>query len=161
MLGMAKAFRMGIERNAKLVEVFTRGMEGEDWFVQPPGVPNPAIWTLGHIAYHRGLFYEMVTGECTYPETWRGVFGMGCKPLADAHAYPPVEVCHAYMEKALGLLGGYLESVTARGLALKPTIESRFLPTKADVLSHLICHEAHHTGNLALVRRLLGKDKVI
>jgi uncharacterized damage-inducible protein DinB len=51
--------------------------------------------------------------------------------------------------------------VTAKDLAAKPTIESRFLPTKADVLSHLICHEAHHTGNLALVRRLLGKDKVV
>lgn len=161
MQGMAKAFRMGIERNAKFVEVFTRGMAGEDWYIRPPGVPNPAIWTLGHIAYHRGLFYEMVRGECTYPETWRSLFGMGCEPLEDPHGYPSVETCHAYMEEALGRLRVYLEAVTARELAAKPTIESRFLPTKADVLGHLICHEAHHTGNLALLRRLLGKDKAI
>lgn len=160
MLGMAKAFQMGIERSAKFVEVFTRGLEGEDWYAQPPGIPNPAIWTLGHIAYHRGLFYELVSGRRTYPDDWRGLFGMGCEPLPDPRAYPGVETCHAYLNEAYELLVGYLESVTARELAAKPTIESRFLPTKADVLAHLVCHEAHHTGNLALVRRLLGKERL-
>lgn len=161
MIGMAKAFRMGIERSAKFVEVFTRGLEGEDWYAQPQGVPNPAIWTLGHIAYHRGLFYELVSGQRTYPDDWRGLFGMGCEPLADPHAYPSVETCQAYLSEAFELLVGYLDSATARDLAARPTIESRFLPTKADVLAHLVSHEAHHTGNLAAVRRLLGKEKVI
>lgn len=161
MLGMAKAFRMGIERSAKFVEVFTRGLEGEDWYLQPAGVPNPAIWTLGHIAYHRGLFYEMVSGRRTYPDAWEGLFGMGCEPLADPHGYPDVEACRAYLNEGFELLVGYLESATVEDLAAKPTIESRFLPTRADVLAHLVSHEAHHTGSLALLRRLLGKGRIV
>ncbi|HPS78689.1 MAG TPA: DinB family protein [Thermoanaerobaculaceae bacterium] len=161
MQGMAKAFLMGIERSARFVEVFTRGLEGEDWYARPAGVPNPAIWTLGHIAYHRGLFYEMVTGERTYPEPWKALFDMGCTALGDPHGYPGVEECLAYMERTLGLWRTYLESASDEELAAStPSCVPR-LPTRAAVLSHCAVHESHHTGSLAIARRLLGKDRVV
>lgn len=161
MQGMAKAFLMSVERSGRFVEVFTRGLEGEDWYAQPPGVPNPAIWTLGHIAYHRGLFYEMVTGERTYPHEWKALFDMGCTPLADPHGYPAVGECLAYMERLLGLWRAYLGSATDEELAAAGPHCVPRLPTRADVVCHCAAHEAHHTGNLTLVRRLLGKDRLV
>lgn len=161
MQGMAKAFLMSVERSARFVEVFTRGLEWEDWYELPPGVPNPAIWTLGHIAYHRGLFYEMVTGQRTYPDDWKALFDMGCTPLPDPHGYPAVGECLAYMERLLGLWRAYLDSATDEELAAAGPHCVPRLPTRADVVCHHATHEAHHTGNLALVRRLLGKGRVV
>ncbi|MBK6897791.1 MAG: hypothetical protein IPH09_00470 [bacterium] len=37
----------------------------------------------------------------------------------------------------------------------------RFFATGAAALAHLTHHEAHHTGCLSMLRRALGKDKVI
>jgi uncharacterized damage-inducible protein DinB len=159
--GMAKAFGMAIERSAQFVGYFTKGLEGEDWYSRLPGVPNTAIWSLGHIAYHRALFLELVSGERIYPQEWTSLFAMGCEPLPDPHGYPSTATCLELLDRSLAGLRSYLETATQADLASPPHLPSRFLPTKADVLTHLAAHEAHHTGNLALVRRLLGKEKVI
>lgn len=159
--GMGKAFWLGLQRSARFVELFSAGLEGEDWYARPAGVPNTAIWTLGHLAYHRCLFLELLTGERVYPEAWRGWFEMGSTPLPDPHGYPDVATCRTYLDLALAKLEAYLESVAEADLAAPPLRPSRFLATKADVLAHAAAHEAHHTGSLALLRRLLGKERVI
>ncbi len=159
--GMARAFTMGLERSGKFVGFFSAGLEGEDWYARPAGVPNPAIWTLGHIAYHRALFLELLTGERTYADDWKTRYDMGSLPLDDPHDYPGVAECHELFERATEKLQAYLESVSDEELATPPLRTSRFLATRGDVLAHAIAHEAHHTGNMALLRRLLGKEKVI
>jgi uncharacterized damage-inducible protein DinB len=158
---MAKAFATSFERSSKFVSYFTAGLEGEDWYARPAGTPNPAIWTLGHLAFHRGLFLELLSGERTYPESWRALFGMGCQPLADPHGYPDVATCLRYLKETHDALNAYLETASEAELETPPLQPSRFLALKADVLAHLVVHEAHHTGNVAVLRRLLGKEKVI
>ncbi len=71
---MAKVFWYGLERSNLFIDVFTEGMAGEDWARRLPGIPNPAIWTLGHLAYQRGVVLELLPGHHTCPENWPGVF---------------------------------------------------------------------------------------
>jgi uncharacterized damage-inducible protein DinB len=158
---MAKAFSLGLERANRFLGYFGDDLEGDDWYVRPAGVPNPAIWILGHMAYYRGTFLELLTGERVVPEGWCELFAMGCQPLEDPHGYPDAAECREVMETSLARLRAYLETATTAELELPPRLESRYLKTRGDVLSHLSHHEAYHTGSLNLLRRLLGKEKVI
>ncbi|MCP4584154.1 MAG: DinB family protein [candidate division Zixibacteria bacterium] len=157
---MAEALWFGLERSNLFIGFFSQGMVGEDWLRRPPGVPNPAIWTLGHLAYQRALVLEMLTGKRTYDETWVELFEMGCEVREPEH-YPDEVTCRAFLDARLQDLKAYLDTADAEDLDSPPCLPSKFFKTKAAVLVHLTHHEAHHTGNLALLRRLLGKDKVL
>ena len=88
-----KAYWMGLERSNGFIDFFTRGMEGDDWLQRPAGVPNPAIWILGHLAHCRAGFLEMLIGQRMYEEGWDALAGLGVDPQ-DASVYPvstPVE----------------------------------------------------------------------
>jgi uncharacterized damage-inducible protein DinB len=157
---MAKAFRLGLDRSDEFIGYFTKGMEGDDWLKRPPGVPNPAIWTLGHLAFVRGRFLELLTGKKTYGDAWVPLFEIGCEPR-DPREYPDVETCRAFLRVRIEDIRAYLETATREDLESPPCVPSRFFPTKAAALVHMTLHEAHHTGCLSLVRRMLGKEKVI
>ena len=156
----ANAFWMGLRRSNSFIDFFTQGMEGDDWLKRPGGVSNSAIWILGHLAQSRAGFLEMLTGEQTYEEGWDALFGMGVNPQ-DASLYPDVETCRAVLDARLRDLKQFLETVTDEDLESPPCMPSRFFKTKASVLVHLSHHEAHHTGALSIIRRLLGKERVI
>lgn len=155
----AHAFWMGLKRSNSFIDFFTQEMEGDDWLKRPGSVPNPAIWILGHLAQSRAGFLEMLTGEQRYEEGWAALFGMGVDPQ-DARGYPDVDTCRAVLDGRLQDLGQFLETVSEADLESPPCTPSKFFKTKASVLVHLSHHEAHHTGALSLIRRLLGKDRV-
>jgi uncharacterized damage-inducible protein DinB len=157
---MAKAFWLGLERSNMFIEFFSRGMAAADWLRQPAGVPNPPAWTLGHLAFQRARFLELLTGTRTYEDAWIDLFEMGCasRPVG---AYPQPEVCRAFLDARLQDLKAYLKTATVEDLEGPPCVPSKFFPTKAAALVHLTHHEAHHTGGLSLTRRLLGKEKLI
>jgi uncharacterized damage-inducible protein DinB len=142
------------------IEFFTTGMTDEDWQRQPPGVPNAAVWTLGHLAFQRARFLELLTGRRTYDESWVALFDLGCESH-NSNLYPSVDACRAFLDERLQDLRAYLEVVTEEDLAGPPCVPSKFFQTKAAALVHLTHHEAHHSGSLSLLRRLLGKEKVI
>lgn len=157
---MAKAFRLGLERTDMFIKMFTGGMTGDDWLQQPPGIPNPAIWTIGHLAFQRAGMLELLTGERTYDEEWVALFKMGCDPR-DAGLYPDVDTCRIFLDARLRDLITYLDSATMEDLEGPPSLPSEFFKTRIEVLVHMTHHEAHHTGCLSLLRRLLGKERVI
>jgi uncharacterized damage-inducible protein DinB len=158
---MAKAFSLGLERANTFVGYFDNGLEGDDWYLRPEGAPNPPIWILGHMAFYRAQFLELLTGERVVPEGWRELLAMGSEPLTDPRGYPAVGECRKVLDESLVRLRTYLETVTAAELESPPAAESRFFKTKGEVLVHLTHHEAHHTGSLNLLRRMLGKEKAI
>ena len=156
----AKAYWLGLERSNMFVDFFTTGMEGEDWLKCVSGIPNPAIWILGHLAQSRAGFVEMLTGRKTYEEGWDELFGMGVEPR-DVSEYPSVEACREVLDARLADLRQYLESASEENLQCPPCTPSKYFETKASVLVHMTHHEAHHTGALSMIRRALGKDRVI
>lgn len=157
---MARALWLGLEKSDMFVSFFSTGMTDEDWLKIPEGIPNPPIWTLGHIAYHRAIFLELLNGKKTYDESWVRLFGLGCEPKS-AHTYPDANTCNQFLKARLSDLKAYLDTATIEDFESSPTKVSKFFKNKADILIHLTHHEAHHTGSLAMARRILGKEKLI
>jgi uncharacterized damage-inducible protein DinB len=157
---MAKAFWMGLEHSDGFIRYFTTGMEGDDWLKKPAGIPNPAIWILGHLAHSRASFLELLTGQKRYENGWKDLLWMGAEPR-DPAEYPSPDVCWAALDARLADLKAYLDTASEEDLEGPPCTDSKFFKTKAAVLVHLTHHEAHHTGALSMIRRLLGKERLI
>ncbi|MBU0595754.1 DinB family protein [Candidatus Bipolaricaulota bacterium] len=156
----AKAYWLGLKRSDGFVRFFTSGLEGDDWFKQPCGAPNPPIWILGHLAHSRAQFLEILTGERVYDEGWHDLFAMGVEPQS-ASSYPSVETIRSILGARKSDLNGYLETANEEDLESPPATSSCSLKTKAEALAHLSHHEVHHTGTLSLLRRQLGKDRLV
>lgn len=156
----AKAYWLGLKRSDGFIRFFSSELEGDDWFKQPCGAPNPAIWILGHLAHSRATFLEMLTGQRMYEEGWDALAGLGVDPQ-DASVYPDVDTCRRVLAARLRDLKSYLETASEADLDGPPCVSSKFFKTKAAVLVQLSHHEAHHTGALSMLRRLLGKERII
>lgn len=156
----AKVLWLGLERSNGFIDYFTTGINGDDWREQPLGMPNTAIWIIGHLAHSRASCLELLTGEQAHEDGWQELFGLGVEPQ-DSGSYPDIEICRAALEARLLDLKSYLETASEADLDAPPNVPSRFFKTKADVLVHFTHHEAHHTGALSLLRRMLGKERLI
>ena len=156
----ARAYSNMLERSNAFVDYFTTGMEGDDWLKTPAGVPNPAIWILGHLAHSRAALVEVLTGESVCEEGWADLFEVGTDPR-DPKTYPSVDRCRTVLGARMADVKAYLETASQEDLDRPPCTGSEYYKSKAAALTHLIAHEAHHTGALSLIRRLLGKDRLI
>jgi len=156
----AKAYGMGLERSNTFIGWFTNGMEGDDWFQRPGGIPSSAIWILGHLANSRSYFYLCLTGKETFETGWGELFGMGTEQR-DPSEYPSIEEVRTVLDARLADLKAYLESVSVEELEGPVVIDESDFETKGHVLAMAAAHEAHHTGALSMIRRLLGKDRLV
>ena len=156
----ANAYWKGLKRSNSFINWFTKGMEGDDWFQRPAGIPSSAIWTLGHLANSRSYFYLCLTGKETFEPGWPELFGMGTGPQ-DSSEYPSVDEIRTVLDARLADLKAYLETASLEDIEGPTAISEPDFETKAEVLAQAIAHEAHHTGALSMIRRLLGKDRLV
>lgn len=150
---------LGLDRTNAFIDMFSTGLDGDDWYQKPDGLPNPPIWILGHLAHSRAKFLKMLIGKQMHDKTWDDLFDMGTEPR-DPREYPGVDVCRAALDEQLTALKTYLESATDGDLQGPPAVPSEYFATKTAVIVFLTVHEAHHTGTLSMTRRLLGKDRL-
>ncbi len=91
---MARTFRPGLERSNMFIELFTEGMAGEVWRKKLPGIPNPAIWSMGNLAHRRAAMLELLTGKRTYDNDWVEFF--------KTHHEAPHTGCLSLIRRLLG-----------------------------------------------------------
>ena len=164
----ARVLWNGLKRSNSFIDIFSQGMEGDDWTKRPDGVPNTALWILGHLALNRAYFLGMLDdtfsadaewGPGFRMDEWGPLFGMG-EELREGDLYPDLATCRAVLAKGMDAVKAYLEEATLDDLDAPPCIPSSFLKTKSHVIVHMTHHESHHTGCLSLIRRLLGKERL-
>lgn len=82
---MLRVFEYTIQFVRQSVEDLTE----EERLGQPPGVPNHAAWTLGHLIFCcQGMATE-VGGGSWLPEDWESRFGYGSTPAGRREATGP------------------------------------------------------------------------
>jgi len=137
-----------------------------DWFTMPPGCPTHVAWQVGHLAmaeYGLCLFRQRGRQESDLElmsSSFRKQFSRGSVPEFDPGKYPsPAEVrgtldrIHAQVLKEIPLLAPE---------QLKEPVEPPFAVEATKLGCLLFCshHEMLHTGQLGLLRRLLGKQPI-
>ena len=126
---------------------------------QPPGVPNHAAWTLGHLAWGLQLDAEQLGVAGWLPGEWGTLFGTGSEPRPDRSIYPPrdtlVNAINDGRERLLIALGA--GGTELLGRPLPDEMIRRYLPTIGHMVTQIVvAHTAYHIGQLMVWRRAMG-----
>jgi len=141
----------------RFVEQAVEDVAEEEMVVQPPGVPNHATWTLGHLIHSCEGMATEVGGARWLPDDWESKFGYGSTPSAERQGYPGKAEMLALLRDAEARLCETLRA--ADDATLHRRLEDETFPTMVDVLMQVVVgHTAYHAGQLAVWRRAMGRD---
>jgi hypothetical protein len=132
----------------------------QDFYVKPDRV-NPGIWILGHMASSASaLVFNPLDEPLPLPENWGKWFGIGAKLLDDLHQYPPLEEVRSVLndshQKTLERIRKLSDDDLLAPVAPKMHI-FEWMNAIRDAVGFAVIHESNHTGQLMLLRKLLGK----
>jgi hypothetical protein len=142
---------------------FLKDLTDADWFWSPPQYTTHLAWQVGHIAVAQySLCLRRVRGrtaadESLISDAFLEAFKLGSKPLAEKEKNPPLDeirrVFDAVHEQSVDELAGRTEAELDEPLA-EP--HPRF-KTKFGAVEFSPLHEMVHAGQIAVLRRLMGK----
>jgi len=152
------------DRTTAYIRELVADLRDEEMILQPPGVPNHAAWTLGHVIHS----CQAIAGELGVSpwlsDDWESFFGYGSSPHdAAGSAYSSRDVLAAYLADASDRLRAALLTTDEDRLRDPlPDPKSReVLPTTGAALLQIVCaHTAYHAGQLAAWRRAIGREPV-
>jgi hypothetical protein len=149
---MADVFGVGIG----LVQRGMADLTEQEMVEQPAGLPNHAMWTVGHLVLScQGILVEL-GAEPWLPDDWEATFGYGSAPVPHAEDYPAKDEMVALLEDAAARL-------RAAVLDIDDSVWERPLPDETfPTMGHLllqvvVAHTAYHAGQLAVWRKAIGK----
>jgi hypothetical protein len=132
--------------------------------LQPPGVPNHAAWTLGHVIHGCQAIAAELGVSSWLPDDWELLFGYGSSPgkVVGAERSSKAALLSCLDEAGDRLRTALLATDEGRLLAPLRDEESRdIFPTMGDALLQILCaHTAFHAGQLAVWRRAIGREPV-
>lgn len=142
-----------------------KDLKEADWTYQPaPGLAH-ALWTCGHLAASQDvLVHVRVLGRPSILDpAFAAHFPMGQAVRSAAeHDYPPIESVLRVMEdvhrQTLEVVKGLRDEFLREPAYGKDGAAHPHYRDKLGAISHCDRHEAFHAGQIALIRRLLGKN---
>ncbi|MBS1537874.1 MAG: DinB family protein [Bacteroidetes bacterium] len=147
----------GISRNFTFTHRITNstleGISQEESLLPPPNGGNCINWIMGHIVHTRDVILKQL-GE---QEVWtdseaKALYERGSSPLTESgNALKLSVLLELYNQTQPRILEGI------ERLGNSPTSDGKL----EDTIAFFNFHESYHLGQLAILRRILGKDSVI
>ena len=141
-------------------EALFRNLEGishEESLVQPMPAGNTINWILGHILATRNPLHQLLGVEQAWPAElayrYTGLDGAGWTPDAAV----ALRTIAAELARSQQQVMAAFDEMSSHTLARRAN-DGR---TVAEVFGFFHFHEAYHTGQIALVRRIVGRPGVI
>ena len=140
-------------------------LNGDDWFFQPASGMGHALWLCGHLtcSQHLLIHVRCLGTKGVLGDAFTGHFPIG-SPVASRgeHDYPSVDAVRASMNdvhaRTIEVVRGMSDtllvepSFAADGKSAHPHYRD-----KCGAVTHCFRHEAFHAGQIASIRRLLGR----
>ena len=138
-------------------------LDGNDWKFQPAAGMGHPLWLCGHlaVAQHR-LIHERCLNTSFIDPDFAKHFPIGAAVLsADEHAYPEpaaiLETMASVQERTIEAVRGMREEQFNEPAFGKHGEVHPHYRDKRGAVAHCSRHEVFHAGQLATIRRLLGK----
>ena len=130
-----------------------------------PNGGNHPLWTIGHLAYSEGALGEIITGEPNPLAAWKDLFDAGTEPVDDASHYPSFDEVLSQFKQMREATWKLIETLTDEDLdkatEKPPEGMEDFFANYGQILLLIGLHTMHHRGQLADVRRALGRQPVM
>ncbi|HEY4234332.1 MAG TPA: DinB family protein [Lacipirellulaceae bacterium] len=142
---------------------FLAGLTPEEWFWQPPEVTTHIAWQVAHlsVAQYR-LCLERIRGreatdDAFMPASYVERFGLGSQPAASAKNNPPLEEIQRIFDTVQARSLAELNEQSDKALDVPLEQPRPLFKTKLEAVEWCAQHEFVHAGQIALLRRLMGK----
>jgi hypothetical protein len=150
--------------------VFARGYTVElldtippaDWFTVPAGCPSHVAWQVGHLSLSEArIILQRIcnrpTGDAGLPDSYVTLFGRLSVAETDPADYPSAAEIRAVFDRVHEAGLRALKEVSDNDLdSIASGPPHRLCRTKAEFLRWMGHHEMLHTGQIGLIRRMLG-----
>jgi uncharacterized damage-inducible protein DinB len=144
-------------------ESFLRDLTAAEWYWTPAELTTHVAWQVGHLAVAQyNLCLRRIRGrtaadQALIPDPFIDAFKLGSKPAAEPAQGPPLDeikrVFDAVHEQTLKELSGQKDS----DLEVPVEQPHPVFRTKLGAIEWCPLHELVHAGQIALLRRLMGK----
>jgi len=147
-----------LKANDWMVRQAVEGLADEEWR-QPIAGANPMLWVLGHIVAYRRRMMEAAGLEADAPDD-EALFTRGSSGEPPTHVAPDslLERLADYSRRLVEKLAGMSEEEAAEKTEIVTPDRS---PDRIRVLFFFYFHETYHVGQLGLLRRQLGHDRIV
>ncbi|MFN1215908.1 hypothetical protein ACKW6Q_02870 [Chryseobacterium kwangjuense] len=135
--------------NYKVISMNIEDITNEESMIFPNGEVNCMNWVLGHLLYIRNAFLETLGEEPVWDGEQFSCYQRGALPLERKDELVSFEELKSYLQKSQDKLEAKLN-----------TIEN-FNPETINDIAIFCLHELYHSGQLGILRRVLGKPGAI
>ena len=148
----------------KYTENFLDNTDVDDWFRMPSEGVTHVAWQVGHAAIAEyGLALKRVRGRKPedadlVSDEFLALFGKGSVPDADTNKYPTAAEIRAVFDRVHLQTIEELQSLSEEVLNEPTDPPHPMFKTKRGAIQWCANHELLHAGQIALLRRLLGKE---
>ena len=131
------------------------------WFT-PPGVNlGHVAWQLGHVAASQIVLVHMRCfgkqfADCA-PADYMATFARGSTPVPDPSKYPPIPVIRKFFDQTQADVFDMVSTLSPADLD-QPTEPHPMFTNRGGAIGMVAMHETFHAGQIALIRRLMGKQ---
>lgn len=142
--------------NHYAIGVNARDLTHQESLVGPEPGGNCANWVLGHIVQNRGAILSLLGEQPVWNDAEGERYKRGSTPIAAGPgAKPFAEILAALDRSQERLMAGFsrVKDADLGSAGTKGTLAAK--------LAGLQFHEAYHTGQLGLLRRIAGKEGAI
>jgi DinB family protein len=127
--------------------------------------PNPLAWQLGHIACVEDEVAQLFSMEEVpaplVPVGVRSVCASGSPPPDHATRYPSLRELWDLLDRTHARLLGVLESASGDAeLDRPPRVANPYFRSLGQGVYEAALHENYHVGEIAAVRKALGKPRI-
>ena len=138
-------------------EFVLRALEGlteEELWRAPTSYNNPMLWVAGHVVQARATVLQML---CQSVDTgWGNLFDRGAT-IGDGTRYPSGTEVARVMREVSPRLRAALTTLGSEQLNRPASLPIPGMKTFADELTFFALHDAYHVGQLAYIRKALGR----
>lgn len=147
----------------QFTQQFLAGLTDDEWFWCPPGATTHIAWQVGHLAVAQyNLCLRRIRGrtpadESLISDQFFDLFKLGSQPLADRAANPPLDEIRRVFADVHQLAVSELAGRSDAELDVPVEQPHPVFKTKLGAVEWSPQHELIHAGQIALLRRLMGK----
>jgi hypothetical protein len=154
--------RTALDRSAGATLALIDDMKDQPLTFPTPKGGNHPLWVLGHLAHTEGeVIQHFMLGRPNPVERWKGLFGRGSEPSAEADRYPAFdEVKRAFQDlraETLQVLGTLTDADLDQPSKGCPPELRQFVGTYGQCFLIVVLNTMAHRGQVADARRAAGR----
>lgn len=121
---------------------------------------NHVKWLAGHLAVTSVLAGKALGGNLSFPEQWMNLFRRGADVQSDLSAFPPIDEIRKKLYDLFYEVEQLAASADEKHLNTERDIAPNWKDAPVEAVLFLTAHDFYHAGQIAMIRRHLGRDRM-